>query len=202
MNEASLKIQKIWKNYRNKKQMIKLHDGMTLELLRNCIQHYLNTIAHEKNMNLLLKLKKIRMSNFPSYISENIVKFTIAKLYKIIPTWDTKSGDLAIINGIRIEVKGSLNLNKGPITFGPTEEWDRIYIVDGINMIKNQYKVYEIRLSNKSEKWKNIKINKKQTYYDQCIQKRRPRIIFKELKCQLSDDCRLIFDGILDDLIL
>jgi hypothetical protein len=44
------------------------------------------------------------------------------------------------------------------------------------------------------EKYKN------QTFDDQCIQKRRPRINFKDLQHQLGNDCRIVFDGTLDEL--
>ena len=150
-----------------------------------------------------LKLKKIRLSNFPSHISENIAKFAICKKYGIMPNWDTGKGDL-LIDKLhtfkRCEVKGSINLSNGPPTFGPAEEWDYIYFVDGVNNDKKIYRVYEFKLSNKCEMWQNIKVNKTETYHDQCLQKRRPRITFKELKLQIGNHCNLIFDGHISEL--
>jgi len=61
------------------------------------------------------------MDNFPSHISENIVKFALFKKYNIMPNWDTKTGDLDLFN-LKIEVKGFSST--GPSSFGPTEEWD------------------------------------------------------------------------------
>jgi hypothetical protein len=199
-----LYIQKLYRGYIIRKNNTTLKDGMTRELLENCIDTYNNTIENEQKINQSLQKKKIRLSNFPSHISENIVKYVINKKYKIMPTWDTDKGDLCIHNEIckftRIEVKGSIDLSNGPPTFGPTEEWDFIYFVDGVNTHKKVYKVYEIRLSNQSEKWKNIKVNKTQTYHDQCQEKRRPRLTFKELKSQLGNDCKLVFEGHLSQL--
>ena len=57
-------------------------------------------------------------------------------------------------------------------------------------------------LSNKSDIWKNIKVNKNETFQDQCDQKRRPRIKFNNLINQISYKyIKIIFDGNIDDLI-
>jgi hypothetical protein len=176
---------------------------MNYNLLNRTIDIYNRTINDEKEINTFLKNKKIRLSNFPSHISENIAKLAINKKYRFMPNWDTDKGDLILKTKtriIRMEVKGSINLFNGPPTFGPTEEWDIIYFVDGVNTMEKKYKVYEIKLSNNSHKWKNIKVNKTQTYYDQCLQKRRPRIVFRELQSQLGNDCKLIFDGNINEL--
>jgi len=37
-------------------------------------------------------------------------------------------------------------------------------------------------------------VNKDQTFHDQCRQKRRPRIVFRELQNQLGPHCKLIFN--------
>lgn len=194
-----IQIQKYWRGYATRKRLCSLKDGMTLSKLDNCINSYIYTIKFEQEINKELRKKKIRYSNFPSHISENIVKYVIAKKYKIMPNWDTDKGDLVLKN-LRIEVKGSLNLQNGPPTFGPTEYWDRIYFLDGKDIVLKKFKVYEIKLSNTSEKWKNLKVNEKETFQDHCLQKRRPRLKFKDIQNQLKDDCVLIFDGYLNDL--
>ena len=198
------RIQKQYRGFYIRNSLKKPRDGMTPELLNSCIDVYINTIQNEKQINKSLKIKKLRLSNFPSHISENIVKFAIAKKYNIMPNWDTKTGDLCIDNGIskmiRIEVKGSIDLFNGPPTFGPTENWDRIYFVDGLKNQDKIYKIYEVRLSNHTEKWKNLKMSKTQTYYQQCQEKRRPRLTFKELEAQLGNDCVIIFEGHLSEL--
>jgi len=258
--DSAIKIQACFKGYILRKKFKQLNDGMTYDLLINAIDIYNNVISQEKYMNTFLKKKKIRLSNFPSHISENIVKFAIYKKYGIMSCWDTEKGDLIIkiLTFIsQLEVKGSIDLyNGGPSSFGPTEEWDKIYFLDGVNTIEKKYKVYEVKLPNNCDKWKNIiisgkefpvedipeipnnindltlkelkdlckkrgiisggnknvlikrlkieepgtKVNKIETYEDQCLQKRRPRITFKELESQLGDDCELIFDGHISEL--
>lgn len=175
--------------------------GMTPELLLRCIDSYANTIKDEKQINESLIHKKIRLSNFPSHISENIVKLAYNKKYGIMPNWDIKPGDLLCIDqNIRLEVKGFIDLSNGPPTFGPTENWDQIYFLDGLNNHEKKYKIYEIRLSNQSDKWKNLKISKTQTYLQQCQTGKRPRLSFKDIQAQLGDDCELMFDGHISEL--
>jgi hypothetical protein len=192
-------IQSLWRGFSLRKKLLASQDKMTKPLLIRCIDLYVNTIANEKTINTLLSKKKIRLSNFPSHISENIVKFIFAKLYNVMPTWDTSTGDLCIDNKlcktVKIEVKGSIDLENGLPTFGPSESWDYIYFLDGVENHLKKYKLYEIKLSNTSEKWKNLKINKTQTYFEQCQQKRRPRLKFSEIQLQLGNDCKLIFDN-------
>ena len=198
-------IQASYRGYLLRKHNKILNDNFDIKLLKECINVYKNTINNEKNANNKLKNKKIRLSNFPSYISENIVKFAIYHKYNIMPTWDTNKGDLIIKKHNifrRIEVKGSINLNNGPCSFGPKEEWDYIYFMDGVDFEKDIYKIYECKLSNKSDIWKNIKVNKTQTYEEQCLQKRRPRIIFPELQKQLNLNCSKIFDGNFHELFI
>ena len=179
----------------------KLQDSMTYDLLFDCIKNYNETIIFEKTLNKSLKKKKIRKTNFPSHISENIVKFAFYKIYKVMPTWDTDKGDLLLPQySKRIECKGSIDLGNGPPTFGPKEKWDYIYFVDGIETLDLKYKVYEIKLKNNSNKWKNMMVNKTETYYDHCIQGRRPRLRFDEISKNIGKDCKLIFDGHISEL--
>ena len=59
--------------------------------------------------------------------SENICAYAIQAIYGYIPCWNRKqSGDL-FYDGKRIEVK-AFN-SKGPCSFGPTENWDTIYLI-------------------------------------------------------------------------
>jgi len=202
-NVSAIKIQSTVRGELYRKHNKQLVDGMTFHLLNECIDSYNETITNEKRLNTSLTKKKIRLSNFPSHISENIAKFAINKKYNIMPNWDTDKGDLVIDklnNPIRCEIKGSINLSNGPPSFGPTEEWDYIYFVDGIETHLKKYKIYEIKLSNQSEVWKNIKVNKTQTYFDQCQEKRRPRVCFKDIQSQLGEQCNLIFNGHISEL--
>ena len=194
-----MSINAIIKGFQQRLHNKKLKDNMTLELLERCIDNYNNTIMMEKQINTHLSKKKIRQSNFPSHISENIAKFAICKRYGIMPTWDTEKGDLFINS--QLEVKGSIDLHNGPPTFGPTEVWSHIFFVDGVDTQLKKYKVYHFPLSNDSDKWRNLKVNKTETYHDQCIQKRRPRLSFKQIQSQLPNECTLIFDGHISQLV-
>lgn len=181
----------------------KFKDGMDFDILQDCIAVYKNTITNEKRINKSLKKKKIRLTNCPSHITENLAKFAIYKKYNTMPSWDTDKGDL--VNNLsgkltRLEVKGSINLFNGPPTFGPTEYWDKIYFVDCMNILKDIYTIYEVELSNESDIWKKIKVSNTQTFYDQCLQKRRPRISFEKLKNQLGNQCKIIFKGHISEL--
>ena len=182
-----------------------LKDDMSFELLIKCIDNYNNNLNFENQLNKLLKGKKIRKSNFPSHISENIIKFVFYKRYNILPSWNTDKGDLIIDKyknkeKFRIECKASVDLNNSLNTFGPKEYWDYIYFLDAKDTINKNYKVYEIKLSNQNNKWKNLQVNKNQNFSDQCKEKRRPRLNFNCIKEQLKEDCKLIFDGNIKEL--
>lgn len=201
LNKNALIIQKNYNGFLTRKQLSDLNDNFTFELLKKLYNKYIDGLLFTININNQLLKKKIRNENFPSHISENIVKFAIYKKYNIMPCWDTNVGDLIINkNNIlkKIEVKGFMST--GPTSFGPTENWDWIYFVDAINILTKKIIIYEIKLSNKNIIWQNIKINKNQTYYDQCVQKRRPRLSFQQIKNQLIEYCTIIFTGNIDDL--
>ena len=50
-------------------------------------------------------------------------------------------------------------MSDGPSSFGPTEAWDIIYFVNCKKFLDKKFKIYEIKLSNKSEIWRNIRIS-------------------------------------------
>jgi len=119
----------------------------------------------------LVNNKKIRNENFPSHISENIVKIVLNKNYyqhsskKV--TWNTNVGDLEF-NGLKYEVKAFMS--HGPSSFGPTENWDKIFFLDGMKISEKQITIYEINLSSNDSMWEKIKVNSTETYKDQCVQ--------------------------------
>tara|TARA_Y100000780_G_scaffold232569_1_gene266686 strand:- start:31835 stop:32374 length:540 start_codon:yes stop_codon:yes gene_type:complete len=159
-----------------------------------------NFISYCESINKLnkkLAKRKIRNPNFPSEISENIVKYYIQKTEGKKTNWNIKSGDL-IVNDQIIEVKAFTS--NGPSSFGPSEKWNEIFFVDATNFKTKTFKIYNVKLSNNNEIWGNIKINSKQTYKSQCKEKRRPRIAFRYIKSQISNYVNKIFDGTLDKL--
>lgn len=139
-----IKIQSLWRGFYVRKNNSKLKDGFTKKLLISYIKKYIQYINFQKEINITLRTKKIRIANFPSEISENIVKFVLFKKfkYKFLPIWDTKKGDLVLFNR-KIEVKASIDLyNSGPSSFGPVEIWDYIYFVDCKDMLNLNFKVF------------------------------------------------------------
>ena len=194
-----IKIQQHIRGFLQRNENKKVSDGFHMSDLKLLLNQHIVTCQLYDNINSRLKNKKCRKPNFPSEISENIVKFAICKNKKICPNWDTKCGDLTLKNK-KIEVKGFSST--GPTSFGPTEKWDMIYFIDCMKFNKCIFKIYEIRLSNSDIIFQSLMMNANETYNDQCKQKRRPRIGFSKLISQLDQKhYSIIFNGHLDDLI-
>ena len=135
--------------------------------------------------------------NFDSELSESIVALILEhNCYK--PINKPKSGDL-LFGNIKIEVKCYSSL--GPSSFGPDERWNWICFLNASKWKIKYFECYLIKLSNDSDIWYNIKVNEKETFYDQAQQKRRPRIAFDKLKLQIPNDkIEEIFHGYINDL--
>lgn len=199
-------IQKTWRMHTIFKKMRKPNDNFSMNLLFEQVDLYISLLKNTLKVNKLLregnpKAKIMRNVNFPSEISENIVKFAMFNKYGVMPNWNTRTGDLIIDKfGINkcIEIKAFSST--GPSSFGPTEKWDWIYFVDARNVANNKFVVYELKLSNKSVQWQNLKINRSETYHDQCQDGKRPRLEFSKIKNQLADHFQVIFDGTLQQL--
>ena len=196
MNSGLVSLQGIVRGVLCRTHLRKSKDDMSLKLLTKLLEEQKRRFLFDCEMNKRLKKKKIRHANFPSHISENIVKFVLFRKHKIMPTWNTRKGDLEFLH-MKVEVKAFSS--KGPTTFGPTEEWDRIYFVDATQFHESKFKVYECKLNNTSVEWQQLLINskRKQTYGDQCKQGRRPRLYFEKIREQLGTNCKMIFDGFL-----
>ena len=159
---------------------------------------------HIEYINKLKDFKKktncaLRFPNFPECISENIIKEYINIIEKRNCSSSTTCGDLEVIEGkniIKIEVKCFTSI--GPTSFGPCESWDEIYFLDAFNFINKQFKIYKLKLSNDSKKFKSVKINSDKTYEQVCNEGKRPRISFKLLKEQLNNDFQMIYEGSLN----
>lgn len=203
-------IQKNIKGWIVRKKLKMIKDNMTIDILTRMIDKYNEYILFIKNINMELSKKKIRNINYPSEISENIVKFALLKKYKVCGNWDTNSGDLLLLDK-RIEIKGFSS--NGPSSFGPEEYWDWIYFIDCRDSINKNFIIYEIKLSNKNKIWRNIIISGSNNKKNSKIKKMgdlcdtgkggiRPHITFESIKNQLGDKyCKIIFNGYLTDLI-
>jgi len=142
----------------------------------------------EKNNNKV----KLRLPNFPEYISENIIKEYIKIKEKRECKKIQQGGDL-VINNKKIEVK--CFTSDGPSSFGPNEEWIEIYFLDAKDFLNGNFIIYKINASNDSEIFSKIKINSEKTYEDVCKEGKRPRINFNEIKKQLKDKVELVYQG-------
>lgn len=181
-----------------KKSSSKNNKNVSILLLNN-VNELLDIHIEYVNKLIIFKEKyhcALRFPNFPECISENIIKEYINIVEKRNCISSKTSGDLQVINGtnnIKIEVKCFTSI--GPTSFGPTEKWNEIYFLDGINFLNKQFTIYKLNLSNDSIKFKSIKINSNKTYEQVCKEGKRPRISFKLLQEQLYDDFQMIYKG-------
>lgn len=142
---SAIKIQSLWRGYHLRMELISSNDNYTFEILIRCLDKYITDLQFNNEINSLMSKKKRRNEIFPSDISENIVKFVIASKYRIMPCWDTDKGDIVINKKQifkQIEVKGFMS--NGPSSFGPKENWDLLYFVDGQDIINKNFTPLEI----------------------------------------------------------
>ena len=142
-----------------------------------------------------LDTRRVRFINFPECVSEYIVYTRLSQNRQIKRS--IKVGDLEEnINGVfkRIEIK--CTTSDGPISFGPNEPWEKLYI---LRIQHNHYALYVVNLAHYSDKWKQIKVSKKETFEDHVRQKRRPRLTFKALRQQVQ--LQLIEQGNISDIL-
>ena len=171
-----------------------LQNGMSFKILNNLLNKYISNYEYLEEINKVLPDKKCRHENFPSHISENIVKFALYKKYGIMPDWNTPKGDL-VLDDNQIEVKAFTS--DGPTSFGPSEDWDCIYFVDAKDFKNKNFKIYEIILSSKDDMWRNIIFSKTKTYGSIAEQNERGKLranFYKIIKPQINNYCNLIFD--------
>lgn len=107
----------------------------------------------------------------------------------------------------RVDIKPVRQINElkffsstGPCSFGPTEKWDVIYFLDGLEYRDFKFKLYKLSLANDSENWKNLRVSRTQTFEEQASVGRRPRLSFNEIKSQLEEHCQLIWEGDIREL--
>jgi len=141
---------------------------------------------------------KIRLPFIPEDISENIIKNIINNKLCDTSSWDCKTGDLQSQKEGKQECK--CFTSDGPISFTPTSNWDIIYFLDARNWLNDNFILYKVSLKKSDEIWKNIKVNKKQTFDEQCKQQRRPRIKWVSLLPQISSYCEKVYDGTFIDI--
>ena len=167
------------------------------------IEQVTDILFHFKTYYKICKKYKLRAPNFPEGISENIIKYYIINVENK-RCINADVGDLCKIEeGCISKIEVKCFTSTGPTSFGPTEDWDELYFLDALNFNKNMYKIYKISMKNTDRRFQNMKVNKKETYRDQCIVGKRPRLGFDMLKKQLEkyDEFELVFDGSYSSLI-
>ena len=175
-------------------------DTYTKELLKE--QYALHKSYVKGRINTTKKIGvKVRLPSIPEDISENIVKQIIRnKLNDKSSSWDCKKGDLQSQKEGKQECK--CFTSDGPPSFTPTSDWDIIYFLDARNWLNDKFILYRIPLKRTSVEWKNIKVNKIQTFEDQCKQGRRPRITWESLRPQIAHHCMKVYEGNFDDIFI
>ena len=177
-----------------------VEDKYTKEILKEQYalhkSYFIGRLNTTKNIGI-----KVRMSGIPEDISENIIKNIIHnKLNDKTSRWNCNNGDLqSEKEGIQ-ECK--CFTSDGPLSFTPSSHWDVIYFLDARKWLDDNYTLYRIPLKRTSEEWKNIKMNKIQTFEDQTNQGRRPRINWESLYPQIESHCNKVYEGNFEDIFI
>ena len=171
-------------------------DTYTKDILIEQYNLHKNYVVQRKRSSLNLNVS-FRFPGIPEDISENIIKFINHKIGDKTSSWNC-DGDLFSEKYGKQECK--CFTSDGPLSFSPTSDWNVIYFLDATKWIDNKFKLYMINCKKTSVIWSNIKVNKNQTFQDQCLEKRRPHINWKTLYPQVEEYCNLIFDGTFNDI--
>jgi hypothetical protein len=173
-------------------------DMYSKEILKQQYEIHKNYVISRKNSSSLLNIN-FRLPCIPEDISENMIKFIIHKNGDNTSSWNCKGDLLSSIEG-KQECK--CFTSTGPISFTPSSEWDSIYFLDATEWLNDCFKLYKFPYKRTSDEWKNIKVNKNQTFEDQSLQGRRPRINWSGLYPQIKEKCSLIFEGSFEDIVI
>jgi len=173
-------------------------DMYSKEILKQQYEMHKNYVISRKNSSNLLNIN-FRLPCIPEDISENMIKFIIHKNGDNTSSWNCKGDLLSSVEG-KQECK--CFTSTGPISFTPSSEWDSIYFLDATEWLDNCFKLYKFPYKRTSNEWKNIKVNKNQTFEDQSLQGRRPRINWSGLYPQIKEKCCLVFEGSFEDIVL
>jgi hypothetical protein len=181
----------------NKNIIKNIKDKYSKEVLKNRFNKHLEYYLYMKQSNIDYDIS-CRLPSIPEDISENIIKFIIQSLNDKTCKWNREHDLISEKEGIQ-ECK--CFTSDGPISFTPKSEWNCIYFLDGIEWCNKKFKLYKFPYKRTSDEWKNIKVNKKETFQNQCEQGRRPRISWNNLYFQIKDNCNLIFNGSIEDIL-
>ena len=147
----------------------------------------------------------LRHQNPPEDITENIVKFLIHN-YDNDPSckWAKSigcKGDLYSDNySIESPPEVKAFTSNGPLSFGPIKKFGIIYFLDMRNWLNDIFILWKVNVTNESNEWKQIRMNKTQTFEDQCKEGRRPHICWNYIYEQIPDKCMKIYEGTFDGI--
>lgn len=141
--------------------------------------------------------KNIRLPALHEDISENIIKFAIHDLGDTTCIW--KNG-CDLYSELEMELQCKSFISDGPISFSPTPKWRYIYFLDARKWKENFITIYRANITSSSDIWKNIKVNRKDTFNDQATKGRRPRISWNLLYEQISMNVEIIYQDDIDKL--
>jgi hypothetical protein len=153
----------------------------------------------------------LRQSNIPEDISENTVKFIVrnhdgdasCKWAKNVGLPGDLYSDKYPVNSPP-EVKAFMS--DGPSSFGPKKKFGVMYFLDARELLADKITLWKLNLTNDSPEWKQLKMNKTQTFEDQCNQGRRPHIswdsIHKQINEKCPDKCVKVYEGSFEGIFI
>lgn len=134
----------------------------------------------------------LRRANFPEGLSEALAGYTLSKYYSRNIS-KAPTGDL-IDQETKLKYEIKCFSSTGPSSFGPTEAWDSLVFVDFMDYENGNFAVYEFPYKNTSDEIRSLVLNKSknETYHQQCIDGKRPRICFDEFCKQNENRSKLV----------
>ena len=81
------------------------------------------------------------------------------------------------------------------------EKWDVLVLVDARECVNNNFKIYQLIHSHKSDLILKMSVNKTETYADHIKMKRRPRVRPDELLTYLEPHMEFIAEGSIEELL-
>lgn len=152
--------------------------------------------SYVQGLNKLKKLgMKVRYPPFPEHLSQGIVQLALSKYPEFKSIREAKVGDLEYFSEDkwkRIEVKAFSS--DGPMSFGPKESWHKLVILDARDWSNDNFKCTCINLTNSCPEWRNLLVNKTETFEYQALKGRRPRFSPSSLLKQVSPYSSLLFE--------
>lgn len=133
------------------------------------------------------RYKNIRITNLSEIVSENMIRLWANKHDFILVSG--KTGDLYdLLTNKRVEIKSFQS--EGPTSFGPKEQWDILFFLGVLN---EGSKIIVQVIDANMNSFKEMKINKNETFGIQQEKGKRPRIVNSQMvqyiKTTMPSEC-------------